>query len=244
MLWPSSTTLHPPSRSSDLSLGSPSSHLTLVSCVVWRPRAYQGTLSLTRLYVFLYIRLWVVLIRQPFQPYLTYFALFFTCALTFFKGFDSFMPFAYKTFITHYIGIPVYVFGYLGYKCMLPPPNSLQYSHWRLVIRKTKAVKMHEMDLSTGSREFADLDGEGEDDGYADMNWKQKAVYNLKNWWLWSEVDFILLRARKGKRETIVHTYIQIVNRYVFARLGVCRYLGWSWENLRIASFLIIITGL
>jgi len=41
---------------------------------------------------------------------------------------------------------------------------------------------MHEMDLSTGSREFADLDGEGEDDGYADMNWKQKAVYNLKNW--------------------------------------------------------------
>jgi amino acid permease len=27
------------------------------------------------------------------------------------------MPFAYKTFITHYIGIPVYVFGYIGYKC-------------------------------------------------------------------------------------------------------------------------------
>jgi amino acid permease len=26
------------------------------------------------------------------------------------------MPFAYKTFITHYIGIPIYVFGYLGYK--------------------------------------------------------------------------------------------------------------------------------
>jgi len=104
--------------------------------------------------------------KAPFQPYLTYFALFFTCALTFFKGFDSFMPFAYKTFITHYIGIPVYVFGYLGYK----------------LIRKTKAVKMHEMDLSTGSREFADLDGEDEDDGYADMNWKQKAVYNLKNW--------------------------------------------------------------
>jgi amino acid transporter len=26
------------------------------------------------------------------------------------------MPFEYKSFITHYIGIPVYVFGYLGYK--------------------------------------------------------------------------------------------------------------------------------
>jgi amino acid permease len=39
-----------------------------------------------------------------------------TCLLSFFKGFDAFMPFAYKTFITHYIGIPIYVFGYLGYK--------------------------------------------------------------------------------------------------------------------------------
>jgi hypothetical protein len=43
-------------------------------------------------------------------------------------------------------------------------------------------VNMYEMDLSTGSREFADLEGEDEDDGYAGMNWKQKAVYNLKNW--------------------------------------------------------------
>lgn len=39
-----------------------------------------------------------------------------TCLLSFFKGFDAFMPFAYKTFITHYIGIPIYVFGYLGFK--------------------------------------------------------------------------------------------------------------------------------
>jgi hypothetical protein len=39
------------------------------------------------------------------------------------------------------------------------------------------------MDLSTGSREFADLDGEeDEDEGYSNLNWKQKAVYNLKNW--------------------------------------------------------------
>jgi len=43
-------------------------------------------------------------------------------------------------------------------------------------------VKLDEMDLSTGSREFADLDGEEEDEGYSDMNWKQKAIYNLKNW--------------------------------------------------------------
>lgn len=53
---------------------------------------------------------------QPFQPYLTYVSLFFVSALTFFKGFDAFMPFDYKLFITSYIGIPVYVFGYTGYK--------------------------------------------------------------------------------------------------------------------------------
>lgn len=50
------------------------------------------------------------------------------------------------------------------------------------VVRKTKMVKLYEMDLTTGSREFADLEGEDEDDGYAGMNWKQKAVYNLRHW--------------------------------------------------------------
>jgi amino acid permease len=60
----------------------------------------------------------MLLISQPFQPYLTYFALVFTCLLTFFKGFDAVMnPFDYKSFITHYIGIPIYIFGYIGYKC-------------------------------------------------------------------------------------------------------------------------------
>jgi amino acid transporter len=44
------------------------------------------------------------------------------CIIIFFKGFDSFMPMSafgttgYKTFITHYIGIPVYVIGYVGFK--------------------------------------------------------------------------------------------------------------------------------
>jgi amino acid permease len=27
------------------------------------------------------------------------------------------MPWDYKSFITHYIGIPVYVISYIGYKC-------------------------------------------------------------------------------------------------------------------------------
>lgn len=96
------------------------------------------------------------------------------------------MPFDYKSFITHYIGIPVYIFGYLGYKSEHHPP--LIRHLWKLlipalpVIRKTKAVNIPEMDLTTGAREFADLEGEDEDDGYSEMHWKQKIVYNLKNW--------------------------------------------------------------
>lgn len=50
---------------------------------------------------------------------------------------------------------------------------------------------MDEMDLSTGSREFADLEGEEEDEGYSGMNWKQKAVYNLKNWQSWISFLFV-----------------------------------------------------
>jgi amino acid transporter len=104
--------------------------------------------------------------KSPFQPYLTYFALVFTCVLCFFKGFDSFMPWDYTSFITHYIGIPIYAISYLGFK----------------FLRKTKAVKMSEMDLTTGSREFADLEGEDEDDGYSEMTFGQKVMYNIKNW--------------------------------------------------------------
>lgn len=81
----------------------------------------------------------VLTLSQPFEPYLTYFALFFTVLLSIFKGFDAceyswlrgslcnprrsvadvplVMPFDYKNFITSYIGIPVYVLGYFGYKC-------------------------------------------------------------------------------------------------------------------------------
>jgi yeast amino acid transporter len=127
---------------------------------------------------------------QPFQPYLTYFALAFTVAIAIFKGFDAFMPFAYKSFITSYIGIPIYVLGYVGYKCTCGV-FAHQNRRTRLirtylpltVIRKTKAVEMHQMDLTTGAREFMDLDEEEEEDEtYKTMTWRQKLVYNLKNW--------------------------------------------------------------
>lgn len=41
------------------------------------------------------------------------------------------------------------------------------------------------MDLSSGAREFHDLDEEEEedkDDYYHSLNWKQKVVYQIKNW--------------------------------------------------------------
>lgn len=109
--------------------------------------------------------------KAPFQPYAAYFALFFTCLLCFFKGFDSFMNpvFDYTSFITHYIGIPVYIFGYLGFK----------------FLRKTSYVRMHEMDLTSGAREFHDIDDE-EDEiearEYKTLSFGQKIVYNIKNW--------------------------------------------------------------
>lgn len=52
------------------------------------------------------------------------------------------------------------------------------------MIKRTKAVKLEEMDLTTGSREFDDLeDDETEEEvRYKELNWKQKVVYQLKNW--------------------------------------------------------------
>ncbi len=42
---------------------------------------------------------------------------------------------------------------------------------------------MYEMDLTTGAREFEDLEGEeDEDETYKKMTWKEKVVFQLKNW--------------------------------------------------------------
>lgn len=107
--------------------------------------------------------------KAPFEPYLTYFALFFTVLLSIFKGFDAFMPFDYKNFITSYIGIPVYVLGYFGYK----------------FIRKTSYVRIHEMDLSSGAREFHDIDDAedlAEEEHYKSLSFGQKVLFKIKNW--------------------------------------------------------------
>lgn len=51
------------------------------------------------------------------------------------------------------------------------------------MIRRTKYVRIEEMDLTSGAREFHDIEDEVEkDSGYSEMNWKQKVIYNIKNW--------------------------------------------------------------
>lgn len=55
--------------------------------------------------------------RAPFQPYGTWIALVICIIVAFIKNFTVFINgFKYKTFITGYIGLPVYVIAYFGYK--------------------------------------------------------------------------------------------------------------------------------
>lgn len=73
--------------------------------------------------------------KSPFQPYLGYAALIFFSLIILFNGFDSIAGgFKYKSFITDYIGIPIY-FGL--------------YLFWRIV-KRTHFVKSTEADLTTG----------------------------------------------------------------------------------------------
>ncbi|KAH3675666.1 hypothetical protein WICMUC_002583 [Wickerhamomyces mucosus] len=55
--------------------------------------------------------------KAPFQPYSTYISLVLCIVIAFVKNFTVFINgFNYKTFITGYIGIPVYFIAYFGYK--------------------------------------------------------------------------------------------------------------------------------
>lgn len=72
---------------------------------------------------------------SPFQPYSTYIALAICCLIAIIKNFTVFLgdEFDYKTFITGYIGIPVYLI------CL---------ATWKIV-KHTKTVKPDEADLIT-----------------------------------------------------------------------------------------------
>lgn len=72
--------------------------------------------------------------KSPFQPYLAWGTIVYFSLLTLFNGFYSFTPWNVETFITTYIGIPIF-FGL--------------FLFWKL-FKKTKWVNPAEADLWTG----------------------------------------------------------------------------------------------
>ncbi|KAJ5835366.1 Amino acid/polyamine transporter I [Penicillium robsamsonii] len=82
--------------------------------------------------------------QSPFQPFLAYFAIVFSLTVAFFNGFDAFFPghFSAKTFIPPYIDIPIFACLFLGYK----------------ILKRTKFVKVEDMDFWSGREEIDRLE--------------------------------------------------------------------------------------
>ena len=101
--------------------------------------------------------------KAPFQPFLAYFAIVFCSVIAFFNGFDAFFPgrFSAESFIPPYIDIPIVLALYFGYK----------------LVKKTKIVKLSEMDLWSGKAEIDRLE----------EFWVEQKP---KNWlqWLWFKI--------------------------------------------------------
>ena len=76
--------------------------------------------------------------KAPFQPWGSYFALIATGIITFFKGYDTFIPFKVDTFVTSYIAIPTFCVLFAGYKYCF----------------KTKFISPDQVDLVSGKREI------------------------------------------------------------------------------------------
>lgn len=82
--------------------------------------------------------------KSPMQPFLAYFAICFCLTVALFNGFDAFFPgrFSAKSFIPPYIDIPIVLTLFLGYK----------------FVKKTKFVRVEEMDLWSGKAEIDRLE--------------------------------------------------------------------------------------
>ena len=98
--------------------------------------------------------------RSPWQPYTCWFALLFFSMIIIFNGFDSFSPFSITDFATAYVGIPIYLLLYLGWK----------------IVKRTSFVRPDEADIFTGK---AALDA-------ADGKWPEQIPRNfLEKFWFW-----------------------------------------------------------
>jgi amino acid transporter len=76
--------------------------------------------------------------KAPFQPWGAYFALTTTAIITFFKGYDTFIPFKTDSFVTAYIAVPTFIAFWAGYKYTF----------------KTKVIPLDQVDLISGKREI------------------------------------------------------------------------------------------
>ncbi|GAC74251.1 amino acid transporters [Moesziomyces antarcticus T-34] len=92
--------------------------------------------------------------KSPLQPYLSYFAVVFTSIVVFFKGWNSFLfTFNWRTFLTNYIGLPIFFLIMIGWKL------------WH----RTKFIRPEEVDLVSDVREFDEQD---------ELVWKQDEEKN------------------------------------------------------------------
>ncbi|AJV92298.1 Dip5p [Saccharomyces cerevisiae YJM1478] len=100
----------------------------------------------------------------PGQRYGAYFALFFCILIALIKNFTVFLghKFDYKTFITGYIGLPVYIISWAGYK----------------LIYKTKVIKSTDVDLYTFKEIY---DREEEEGRRKDQEKEERLKSNGKN---------------------------------------------------------------
>lgn len=78
--------------------------------------------------------------KAPFQPYASYFGIFFITLVIIFNGFQVFLAGEWdvNTFITAYICLPIFGVFYLGWK----------------IAKRTKFVRVADMDFHTGRREL------------------------------------------------------------------------------------------
>lgn len=98
--------------------------------------------------------------KSPFQPYLAWGALMYFSMIILFNGFYAFTPWATQSFITSYVGIPIYGALYLFWK----------------VFKRTRWVPSAEADLQTGK---AAMD-------IADATWPERKPRNVfEKIWFW-----------------------------------------------------------
>jgi len=84
--------------------------------------------------------------KAPFQPYATYFGIFFITIIIIFNGFSVFLKgnWDVNVFITAYICLPIFLFFYLIWK----------------IAKRPKFVHVQDMDFETGRRELEEMNEE------------------------------------------------------------------------------------